>query len=85
MIETVGVIAAVVLPLWNIPLIMRMITRKSSDDISIYWALGVFTCMLVMAPSGFTSEDMVWKVFNIVNLLLFSFVVATVLYYRFRR
>lgn len=81
-IETLGLIAAVVLPFWNIPLIVRMIKRKSSRDISLWWALGVWVCLLLMAPSGFTSPDIVWRTFNIVNIVLFSVVVVVTLMYR---
>ncbi|MBU1112805.1 MAG: hypothetical protein KKH93_02875 [Candidatus Omnitrophica bacterium] len=82
MIEKIALVAAVVLPLWNIPLIVRIIKRKSSRDISLYWALGVWTCFLFMAPSAFASKDPVWRVFNIVNLVLFTLVVIFVLAYR---
>ena len=82
MIEKVSLVAAIILPLWNIPLIVRIVKRKSSRDISIYWALGVWTCFVLMAPSGFASEDMVWRTFNIVNLILFSLVVIFILAYR---
>ncbi|HSV43937.1 MAG TPA: hypothetical protein VLJ10_05215 [Candidatus Bathyarchaeia archaeon] len=83
-IQLLGVIAAVVMPLWNIPLIMRVIRRGSSEDISIWWALGVWVCILLMAPSGLVSADIVWRIFNIVNLIFFSGVVAVVLLYRRR-
>lgn len=82
MIDTIALVAAVILPLWNIPLILRIIRRRSSEDFSIYWALGVWTCLLLMAPSAFTSKDLVWKVFSIVNLAIFSLVVIFVLAYR---
>jgi ribosome biogenesis GTPase A len=35
-----------------------------------------------MAPSGFVSKDMVWRCFNIVNLVLFTGVVIAVWRYR---
>ena len=82
MIQTIALVGAVMLPLWNIPLIIRIIKRKSSQDISISWVLGVWGCLVLMAPSGFTSADIVWKVFNTMNLLLFSAVMVTVLLYR---
>lgn len=82
LITNIGVIAAVILPLWNIPLITRIIRRKSSADISLWWALGVWVCLVLMAPSGFTSSDMVWRVFNIVNIIFFTGVVAVTLFYR---
>lgn len=83
--EKLALIAAIILPLWNIPLITRIIKRKSSDDISLHWALGVWVCFLLMAPDGLRSEDIVWRVFNMVNLIMFSMVVATVLAYRKKR
>lgn len=82
MMKTVALIAAIILPLWDIPLIVRVIRRKSSKDISISWALGIWICFLLMAPEGFRSPDIVWRVFNIVNLILFTVVVVVVLWYR---
>ncbi len=80
--EMIALIAAVVLPLWNIPLIVRIIKRKSSEDISIYWAMGVWVCFLLMAPQAFRSSDIVWRVFNIMNLILFTAVVICVWVYK---
>lgn len=82
MIETIGVIAAVVLPLWNIPLIVRIGRRKSSADVSLWWTLGVFTCLLLMLPAGLRSADPVFKIFSIVNIFLFGAVVVQVIRYR---
>lgn len=82
MIHKIALIVAIILPFWNIPLIARIIQRKSSADISIFWAIGVWVCLVLMAPSAFVSADIVWKVFSIVNLILFSAVVITVLAYR---
>jgi len=81
-IETIGVIAAVVLPLWNIPLIVRIGRRKSSADVSLWWTLGVFTCLLLMLPAGLRSADPVFKIFSIVNIFLFGAVVVQVIRYR---
>ena len=82
MIERLGLFAAVLLPLWNIPLIVRLERRKSSKDVSLWWALGVFGCLALMLPSGLVSADRVFRVFSIVNLLFFSGVVIQVLRYR---
>lgn len=82
--QNVALVAAIILPLWNIPLIARIIRRRSSQDISMYWVFGVWVCLLCMAPSGFRSADIVWKAFNIANLSLFSIVVAVVVAYRKR-
>lgn len=77
-IERIGLVAAIVMPFWNIPLILKIIRRRSSQDISKSWVLGVWICAFLMAPSGFVSKDMVWRCFNIVNLILFTGVVVTV-------
>jgi len=82
MIKIIALVAAIILPLWNIPLIIRIVKRRSSRDISIYWALGVWVCFLLMAPEAFRSEDPVWRTFNIVNLIMFTCVVIVVLVYR---
>ena len=82
LIEKIGLVASVALPLWNIPLMRKIIRRKSSADISMGWVLGVWTCILLMAPAGLTSSDITWKAFNIVNLILFTGVVVVVIKYR---
>ncbi len=81
-IENVGLVASIALPLWNIPLIIKIIQRKSSQDISLWWALGVWTCILLMFPAGLQSEDKVWRAFNIVNIIFFTAVVVVTLRYR---
>jgi uncharacterized protein with PQ loop repeat len=83
MIDKIALIASVVLPLWNIPLIIRIIKRRSSADISIYWAVGVWACLLAMLPSGIKSDFIVWKAFAVCNFLSFSGVaLCTVLFYK---
>ena len=82
MIQTIGLVASIILPLWNIPLILKIIQRKSSRDVSLSWALGVWGCLALMLPSGIVSRDLVWKTFTVVNFLLFSGVAVTVLLYR---
>lgn len=86
MIQKLALVAAVILPLWNIPLMIRIITRRSSKDISLYWALGVWVCLLIMFPAGLLSSDIVWKTFTIVNFLFFSgVVICTVLFHKERK
>ena len=81
-IGTLGLIAAIALPFWNIPLIVKIGKRKSSKDISLAWALGVFVCMLLMLPSGLQSSDLVFRTFTVTNFLLFSGVVFQTLRHR---
>ncbi len=82
LIDSVGLVAAVSLPLFNIPLIVRIVKRRSSQDLSLVWVLGVWICIVLMFPSGIRSEDLVWKVFNIVNITFFTMVVLVTLKYR---
>jgi uncharacterized protein with PQ loop repeat len=81
-LDKIALCAAVILPLFNIPLIIKIIRRKSSGDFSLCWVMGVWICILLMAPSGFRSPDIVWRTFNYVNAMLFTAVVITVLKYR---
>jgi hypothetical protein len=81
-LQTLAMIGAVVLPFWNIPLILRIIERKSSQDISLPWAFGVWGCLLLMFPSTFFTPDPVFRVFNFFNFILFTGVLAVILIYR---
>ncbi len=85
LIHPLGLIASLLLPLFNIPLMIRIIKRRSSDDISLVWALGVFTCMVLILPSGLASVDFTFRIFSILNLVFFSGVVFLVLWYRWKR
>ncbi len=84
MVETVGFLAAVIMPLFNIPLVMRMVKRKSSKDISLLWASGVWVCILGLVPAGWVSTDPILKIFTLVNMTLFSGVLACVIWFRVR-
>jgi len=85
MIKTLGFISAIVMPLWNIPLMMRIIHRKSSEDISLWWLLGVWGCILMMVPAGIKSADPIWRTFTYTNTVLFTAVVVVTLRYRKKR
>lgn len=77
-----GMFAGIVMPLFNIPLVYKIWKRKSSSDISLTWALGVWSSILIMTPSAILSSDPVFRIFGIANMLLFSLVVVFVLKYR---
>ena len=81
-IEIVGAIAAVTLPLFNIPLIVKLVKRKSSADFSLSWAVGVWTCILLMTPQALRSPDMAFRAFGAVNLLFFTVVIFFIFKYR---
>ena len=80
--KTIGFWAAVILPLWDIPLIVRIIKRKSSEDISIVWAVGLWATSVLMAPSAFISGDRVAVGFNTVNVITLTIVLIVVFKYR---
>ncbi|MBI4313746.1 MAG: hypothetical protein HY594_02915 [Candidatus Omnitrophica bacterium] len=82
MIETVGTFAALTLPLWNIPLILKIRRRRSSRDVSLAWAYGVMACLVGMLPIALRSPDPVFRAFAIINAALFSLVVIHVVWYR---
>ncbi|MDO8643740.1 MAG: hypothetical protein Q7S00_02085 [bacterium] len=82
LIHLAGLAASVILPFFNIPLIARIIRRRSSEDMSLVWVLGVFVCIVIMTPAGLQSKDLVFKAFTVVNLVFFSAVTVCVLYFR---
>lgn len=82
-IEQVGLVAGVALPFFNIPLIVRLIKRKRSEDFSLSWAVGVWVCIALMTPQALQSQDRAFRAYGLVNLLFFSFVVLFVFKYRF--
>ncbi|MBU4343251.1 MAG: hypothetical protein KKG01_06465 [Candidatus Omnitrophica bacterium] len=83
MIDKIALVASLVMPFWNIPLIIRIIKRRSSDDISIYWAVGIWLCLLAMLPSALKSDFIVWKAFAIGNLFMFTIVfLVTLLFHK---
>ncbi|MFH1645846.1 MAG: hypothetical protein ABIB11_05430, partial [Candidatus Omnitrophota bacterium] len=79
--NNVSLIAAIVLPMWNTPLIIRVIKRRSSNDISLWWAFGVWTCFMLMLPKGLVSNDIVFKAFTIANTILFTITVLVIIYF----
>lgn len=83
-IETVGLIASVILPFFNIPLIYRMIQRKSSADLSLIWVVGVFVCIVAVFPAAWRSPDSTFKIFETLNVLFFGVVTFFTIYYRTR-
>ena len=76
-IKIVGVVASVVLPLFNIPLILKIRKRGSSKDFSLTWTFGIMGCTLLMMPSVLVTPDIVFKAFGIINFISFS----TVMFY----
>lgn len=77
-----GAIAGAAMPMFNIPLMVRIWKRRSCDDISLSWLFGVWGCMLAMLPSSLASTDVVLKIFGICNVLFFSGVVFVVMFFR---
>ena len=84
-IRIIGFVASIALPFFNIPLVLKMIRRRSSADISLIWLLGVFFCLLLMAPAAVISPDFIFRIFSILNIVLFSGVVITALHFRLKK
>ncbi len=81
-IREVCLIASIVLPFFNIPLMIRMIQRKSSEDVSLIWALGIFICLLLIEPAAWVSKDEIFKIYSTMNLVLFSCVTLLTIWLR---
>lgn len=84
-IEILGFVASVILPFFNIPLIYRMIQRKSSEDLSLVWVIGVFVCIAALFPAAWNSPDRMFRVFEIFNLIFFSAVTFFTIWYRIKK
>ncbi len=83
-IQTVGTAAGVAMPLFNIPLIFKLVRRKSAKDFSLPWVLGVWSCSLLMVPQALRSPDIAFRLFAVVNITLFSVVTFFILKYHSR-
>jgi uncharacterized protein with PQ loop repeat len=81
-VETIGLWAAIILPLWDIPLMVRVVQRKSSQDISLLWIFGLWGTSVLMAPSAFISGDKMAMGFNTVNVIMLTAVLIVVFKYR---
>ena len=84
-IEIVALVAGVTLPLFNIPLIARLLKRKSAEDFSVSWAVGVWVCVLLMTPQALRSPDLAFKTYGVVNIVFFTAVAFLVLKYRLKK
>ncbi len=83
--DHLGLWSSIILPFFNIPLMIRLYQRKSSQDLSMTWVLGVFFCLAGMLPDGLESHDFTYKIFAVFNLAFFAGVTFLVLYYRIRK
>jgi uncharacterized protein with PQ loop repeat len=81
-LELCAMVASVLMPFFNIPLILRIINRHSSNDLSLLWVLGVYICMLLMLPYGILYGGVVLKAFSITNVIFFSIVVFVTMLFR---
>lgn len=81
MIQTLGMVSGIMMPLFNLPLMLRVIRRRSSQDISLVWVIGVWFCVMGLLPSSLQSLDPILFAFGVVNALLFSGVFFSVLYF----
>ena len=82
--DWVGHAAAFFLPFFDIPMILRLLKRKRSEDVSLIWTGGVWACTILMTPKALTSEDLTLKLFGTSNLFLFTILAIFVFYYRIK-
>lgn len=76
-----GVVSGILMPFFNIPLIVRVIRRRSSADISLVWTVGAWICVMGILPSSLQSPDPVLLAFGAVNAIFFTGVFISVLYF----
>lgn len=81
-IQWMGIVSSIALPLFNIPLIIKLIKKKNSGDLSLTWALGVWICIVLMTPQALVSKDFAFKAFGIMNIIFFTIVAFFVVKYR---
>jgi uncharacterized protein with PQ loop repeat len=79
MAQVVGIASAILMPFFNLPLMLRIMRRRSSEDISLVWVVGVWICVMGLLPSSLQSPDPILFAFGVVNALLFSGVFFSVL------
>ncbi|MEI7998177.1 MAG: hypothetical protein WCH62_01545 [Candidatus Omnitrophota bacterium] len=79
--DSIGFWAGVMLHLWDIPLIVRVIRRKSAEDISLYWIWGLWLSSVLMSPSCFIIGNKIAMAFNIVNVTTLTVVLFVVIKY----
>jgi uncharacterized protein with PQ loop repeat len=74
-------VSSILMPFFNLPLMLRIIRRRSSQDISLVWVVGVWFCVMGLLPSSLQSPHPILFAFGVVNALLFSGVFLSVLYF----
>jgi hypothetical protein len=79
--QILGMLSGILMPFFNIPLILRIVRRRSSQDISLAWVIGVWACVAGMVPASLISSDLVLYTFGVVNVVFFSGVLIAVLYF----
>ena len=79
--QILGMFSGILMTFFNIPLILRIVKRRSSQDISLAWVIGVWACVVGMVPASLISSDLVLYTFGIVNVVFFSGVLIAVLYF----
>lgn len=82
MLRVVGAFAGAFMPVFNISMILKIVKRRSSKDISLVWCTGVWVCILLMTPASMMTDDITLKAFGISNLIFFTIVFACVWRYR---
>jgi hypothetical protein len=81
-LKTIGFWAGIIMPLWDIPLIVRVVQRRSAQDISKSWIVGLWITSVLMTPSAFIASDKMAIGFNVVNVTMLTAVLIVVIKYR---
>lgn len=81
-IELMAIVGGIVLPLFNVPLIARIARRKSSADMSLTWAVGVWVCIILMTPQALRSSDFSYRIYGAINIIFFTVTMFFIIKYR---
>lgn len=78
----IGMVAGLILPLFNLPLVFKIYRTKSAKDFSLIWGVGIWICLLLMLPQVILTPDLSFRVFGLANFAFFTLVLIAVLRYR---
>lgn len=83
MLKTIALIIGIILPFFNIPLIYRITKRRSAEDVSLVWSLGILVCFILMQPHAVIGGEKIFALFNTINI--FFLIIMNIQILRFHK
>ncbi len=84
-IKDLGTASSMVVPLFHIPLILKLYKKKSSQEWSVISVCGFWISTLGIQPWAMMTSDKALTILNSLSLLFISVEVVLVLRYRMKR